>query len=255
MKRNMFALTALSFLLGFALEAKEFSFATPESWQTPAALQKKGNSLLVAGQKGLVGKRLIKVPEGASLKITGTFRAAPGSAKNTVYLGFKAYDINRNEIRHVNIAPVAGTETVLEQPAPAGEYSFLIKDGSKWKKGFNIVWGAKKDLSDLPNYNILGRIAKVEKAGNNWKVTLAARLKKPLPKGTILRLHSAGGYMYYVFMSTIPGAKDPRTNSIKKIWPGVRYVRFLVLANWKGGKNAVLEMIDPKVTVTEAVKK
>ena len=249
---RMFSVTmAAGILLAGNLLAKEYFFDTPEAWQNPALLQQNGEVLTVDGQKRLIGKKLIKVKPGASLKITGTYRAAAGTAKNTVYIGFLAYDRNRNQFAHINVHPQPETATVLTEDAPQGEYTMVIADGSKWKKGQIPVWGAKADLSDLPNYNVLSRITDIEKTENGWKVTLAARLRVALPKGTAVRLHSPGGHMYYVFMSTVPGSKDPRPNVIKKIWPCVRYVRFLVLANWRGGKGSKLEMITPKVTVTE----
>ena len=230
--------------------AEEFSFSTPEAWQKPELLEITGeNAVTVTGQKMLVGKKLIKLPEGAELKISGTFRAPAGAEKNTMYLGFITYDANRREFQHVNIHPIAGTESVLTADAKKGDTFIMVADASKWQPVNTAVWGAKADLSDLPNYNILPKIDKVEKAGDAWKVSFKTVLKSDLAKDTGVRQHQPGGWMYYSFLSTVPGTDNPPRNTNKKIWPHVKFVRFLVLANWKGGKDAKLEMIDPKVTI------
>ena len=252
MKINKFMMMAAGLICcGSVMAAEEYSFATPEAWQNPAMLEVKDNSLIVSGgMKWLTGKKLIKVPEGGELQITGTYRAVEGTPKDTVYLGFRTYDANRKEFKEVNIRNVAGTETVLTADAKKGDTFIMVADASKWRNNHSPVWGAKEDLSDLPNYNILPAIDKIEKVGDAWKVSFKKVLPADLAKDTAVRCHQSGGYMYYVFMSTAPGATNPKRNTNKKgIWPQARYVRFIVLANWRGGKDAKFEMIDPKVTV------
>ena len=69
-------------------------------------------------------------------------------------------------------------------------------------------------------------------------------------------MHEPGGYMYYTFVTTANNFANPPRNTTKKaIWPNVKYVRFLVLANWRHNKNAKLEMIDPKVTILDPAAK
>lgn len=233
----------------------EISFAKPEAWQQPDAIKVSGSSLLISGKTMLIGKKLIKLPKGGDLKITGTFRAEEGTANNTVYIGFRTYDKNRKEIRHHNIRPIAGTDTVLTADAKAGDTSITVADASRWTKNSIAVFGTKPDYGDLPNYNVLPGISSVEKSGNGWKVTFTSALKGDLAKGIGVRTHADGGYMYYTFIDTKPGTTNPPRNVEKKIWPGVAYVRFMVLVNWKGGKNSRFEMINPCVTVIDPAVK
>ncbi|MBO7329673.1 MAG: hypothetical protein J6W00_12985 [Lentisphaeria bacterium] len=253
----------LSFILALCcavpLFAEEYKFDTPEAWQNGHQFKKDGERLLVTGQKWMIGKKLIRVPEGTSLdtlKVSGIFRAPEGAKNNTMYIGFKAYDKNRNEFQHVNIFPVAGSETTLAADAKKGENFIMVADASKWQKNQVPVTGAKADLSDLPNYNTLPKAVKIEKAGNEWKVTLSSALKADIAKGTAMRQHIAGGHMYYSFIATKPGVSGVvKTNSLKKMWPHVAFVRFLVLANWRGGNDSQLELIDPKVIVLDPAAK
>lgn len=241
---------------GSIMAAEEYSFATPDAWQQSAALTASGNSLIVNGQVFLTGKKLIKVPEGSDLQINGTYKAVAGTQKNTMYLGFRTYDANRREFREVNIRTIAGTLTALTADAKKGDTAIMVADAAKWLANYSAVWGAKEDLSDLPNYNILPVIAKIEKSGDAWKISFKKPLAADLAKGTAVRCHQPGGYMYYVFTATIPGAVNPKRNTNRKgIWPQAKYVRFIVLANWKNGKDAKLEMIDPKVTIIPPVAK
>lgn len=238
-----------------ALFAAEYKFDTPEAWQGEKQFKKEGDRLLVTGQKWMISKKLIKLPENITidkLKISGTFRAPEGAKNNTMYIGFKAYDKNRNEFQHVNVFPVKNSAATLTADAKKGDTVIMVSDASEWQKGSVPVTGAKEDLSDLPNYNTLPKVTAIEKAGEVWKVSLAAALKADLAKGTAMRQHCAGGHMYYAFLATKPGTSGVlKINSLKKLWPHVAYVRFLVLANWKGGSDAQLELINPTVTVIE----
>ncbi|MBR2625158.1 MAG: hypothetical protein IKD23_02030 [Lentisphaeria bacterium] len=251
MKINKFMMMAAGLICcGSVMAAEEYSFATPEAWQNPALLEAKENSLVISGPKQLVGKKLIKVPEGGDLKITGIFRAVEGTPADTVYIGFRTYDANRREFQHVNVHPVAGTATTVVADAKKGDTFIMVADASKWKNIHSPVWGAKEDLSDLPNYNILPAIDKIEKVGDAWKVTFKKVLPVAIPKDTGVRLHQPGGFMYYTFVTTQNKFANPPRNTTKKaIWPHVKYVRFLVLANWRHNKEAKMEMIDPKVTI------
>ena len=247
-------------LAGFAsLCAEEFKFDTPEAWQSHWQFKKEGNSLIAEGQKWMIGKKLIKLPEGStidSLKVSGTFRAVEGTPADTMYIGFKAYDKNRNEMQFANVHPIDGTLTALAADAKKGENFIIIADAAKWVKNQVPVTGAKADLSDLPNYNTLANVKSIEKCDEGWKLTLNKPLKADIAKGTAVRQHRAGGYMYYAFYATKPGVSGMiKNNSLKKLWPHVAYVRFLVLANWKGGKEAKLELIDPKVIILDPAAK
>lgn len=256
MKKFIAVLALASIIPAFA---EEYKFDTPEAWQSHWQFKKEGASLIAEGQKWMIGKKLIKLPEGTtidSLKVSGTFRAVEGTPADTMYIGFKAYDKNRNEMQFANVHTIDGTFTTLAADAKKGENFIIVADAAKWMKNQVLVINAKADMSDLPNYNTLANVKTIEKCAEGWKLTLNKPLKADIAKGTAVRQHRAGGYMYYAFYSTRPGVSGMvKNNSLKKLWPHIAFVRFLVLANWKGNKEAKLELIDPKVTVLDPASK
>lgn len=238
--------------------AEEYKFDTPEAWYNAEQFKKDGNRIIVTGQKWMIGRKLIKLPENTSidtLKVSGIFRAVEGSKNNTMYIGFKVYDKKRREMRYVNLHPVVGSDTVLIAAAQKGDKIIMVADASKWLKNQIPVTGAKADLSDLPNYNTLPAAVNIEKSGDVWKITLRTPLKTDIAKDTAIRQHRAGAHLYYAFLQTKTGSSGIlKPVNQKKLWPHIAYVRFLVLANWKGG-DAQLELIDPKVIVLDPAEK
>ena len=243
----------LSFCAAATLGAAEYTFDTPDKWQQPKLLTTANNKLIVDGPKALIAKKLVKINPGDTIKIRGSYIAAANTPADVVYIGFKAYDKNRNELRHHHVIPYPGTDTTLAKAANVGDKVIYITNGEKWTaKSAMVVSNTAADLSDIPNFNTLSQAKKVEKENNLWKITLATPIKKAIAQGTNMRQHKISGHMYYVFGMTKPGFTDPRANMIKKMWPGVAYVRFLVYANWRQNKAAKLEMTTPGFEVVPA---
>lgn len=95
-----------------------------------------------------------------------------------------------------------GSLTALAAPAAKGAKTIKVENGSKWKNGkyYYAAFNAKKDMSDVPNFNLSSMIAKVE--GNT--ITLTKPLKKAYPEGTMLRQHRSGGTYVYTKSGKAP---------------------------------------------------
>jgi hypothetical protein len=64
MKKFIAVLALASIIPAFA---EEYKFDTPEAWQSHWQFKKDGERLLVTGQKWMIGKKLIKLPEGTTI--------------------------------------------------------------------------------------------------------------------------------------------------------------------------------------------
>ena len=144
---------------------------------------------------------------------------------------------------------------------------YLDKTAGKWRKvsyAF-IAVDAKKDFSDLPNYKILFfPIKNIEKCDEGYKVTLVSKLSKDIAKGTSVRQHVSGGYMYAGGFKTLkPDNKkvEFKGKVSETLPPGPGYVwnkwssyagkaRLIVLVNWSG-KGSVTELSDIEVEIED----
>jgi hypothetical protein len=138
-----------------------------------------------------------------------------------------------------------GTESTLAREVKPGDKTILVKATPKWaKRNYQVVvWGAQKDLSDLPNFNFIGYVTAMQNVGENVEVTLKAPAKAAVPAGTSVRIHSEGGYMY------TGGYCMPKTDDFTRLkgkakgrakvgmyggaWaPGAVKARVIMLVNW-----------------------
>ncbi len=163
-------------------------------------------------------------------RISCEYRIAPGS-KSTAMLYFApvCYDKSGKEIASSTQYCCDGTQTVLAAPAKKGDKKILIKDGKKWF----VQWGyaafnAKADLSDLPNYDLVG-IAAVKQNGDVWEIALKTPLVQDYPAGTSVREQRAGAtyrYMFYAapktewtkFTRVLQGAMRENVNGYTNTW-------------------------------------
>ena len=111
-------------------------------------------------------------------------------------ISIRQYDAAKRPIAatHVNASPETFTE--LAEPLARGGNSIVVKDASKWSfpaKGRIVVFGAKKDLSDLPNRKKAYYVAGVVQKGNLYVVTFDRSVNFDAPVGTGVRLHRDGG--------------------------------------------------------------
>lgn len=181
--------------------------------------------------------------------------------KPWVLFGFMVTDKNGRTIMPPNMSVAAGTETVLAADAKKGSKTILVKDASKWKPAghFYVCANAKADLSDLPNFTFVGTgIAKIEKKGDAWEVTLVNPVPADFKEETALRVHVGGGYIYTggniyadnnwkVMTGSIKGMS--KSGWFNNIWPkSTVKAKVIILANWNN-KKAELQFKDLSITI------
>ena len=212
--------------------------------------------------KALFSKQAITIDPAKKYQISGEFRTKAG-AKPSVYFGFAPYNAKGQPITCASIAAVANTATEVAADAKKGSKFVLVKDATNWKTTTPyalIVFGAKDDFSDLPNYSYISIVKNGrDQEGEFWKLNLKTPLKADVKAGTKVRQHSMGSAYIYTgggFLlpekwvarkGTISGmAKN--TNPVSKFWPGTKKVRILILL--MGGK-ADTEMEFKNIKVEE----
>ena len=83
---------------------------------------------------------------------------------------------------------VAVDEPEVVEDAPKGAKVIKVKDASKFKKPYGTLnAGAKADLSDLPNFNVLGYVTDFVQKDDVWEVSLQYPLRAPVKAGTAVR--------------------------------------------------------------------
>ena len=193
--------------------------------------------------KALVSKQVITIDPAKKYQISGEFRTKAGT-KPMLYFGFAPYNAKGRPITCASIATVANTATEVAADAKKGSKFILVKDASKWKTSTPyamIVFNAKDDFSDLPNYSYISIVknGRVQE-GEFWKLTLKTPLKADVKAGTKVRQQNMGSaYIYTALGIRLPETWTVRkgtisgmaknTNPFNKFWPGTKTVRILVL--------------------------
>lgn len=167
--------------------------------------------------------------------------------RSMIYAGFSVFDKNGRVLNCYNCLPVPNTMTEVVEDAPKGANIIKVKDASKFRKPYGTInAGAKADLSDLPNFNMLGYVKDFVQKDDVWEVTLQYPLRAPVKAGTVVREHLRGGYIYtagvksagkdWMTMSgTITGMKNGTWTG--SVWPGGAVkAQVVILVNWNNKK-------------------
>jgi len=253
--------TVMKLMLGAAVLITVGSLAAQEMTMNKAADWKKnrfisdGEGVLnVESQTMMTSSKRFEIDPEKTYTIKFSVRApeVKGKSASLIFAGFAVYDKNGRLITQSNCDAIPDTLTEVVSDAKKGDAVLIIKDGSHFKKANDViaVAGAKEDLSDLPNFNILATgIKSVEKHDNVWKITVNKPLTKDVKAGTSVRLHRAGAYLYaagrkavgkdWVTMSG--STKGIKTDSWKNsFWPPrAEKAEFIILANWNKEKTPV----------------
>lgn len=125
-----------------------------------------------------------------------------------------------------------------------GAKSLTVKDASKWKKGKHdyVAFNAKNDMSDIPNFELAGKITKIEKTGDVYTISFARPLRKAYPAGTKVRQHRAGGTYIYTKYGKTPKewASWKGKKAQGKVLRKATYLRPMIMINArKKGSGAV----------------
>ena len=248
---------ATKFLLGAAaviavgtIGAQDQTLNSAADWMKNPAASDADGLLTVSRQTILTGKKFTVDPaKTTTISFSARANQVQGNDTSWVLGGFAVFDKDGRVISCDHVAIIPGTETAVAADAAKGATTLIVKDGSKLKKGLyhTLVAGAKKDLSDLPNRDIIARgIKEVVQKGDVWEITLTRGLLKDVKAGTVIREHSMGGYLYTAGSKRI--GKDWVTFSGKikgsgksgwsaSVWPvGTAQAQFIILVNWSNKK-------------------
>ncbi|OQA85724.1 MAG: hypothetical protein BWY31_01754 [Lentisphaerae bacterium ADurb.Bin242] len=219
----------------------------------------------VYGYRQLFSVQKFPVETGKAYRLSGEFRAGPGTIPAKFYFGFSQFAEKGRLINSPQVNILPGTDAVLLSDVAKSDTVVFLDSGANWKKGGFVVFGARKDLSDLPNFRIAkGTVSSVEIKDGVVKLTLSRPAGLEAGKGTGVREHFPGGNYHYAgalnetaprewtgFEGIISGFASsglPR----EKWWPGAESVSVLILANYRGPKESVLEFRNLKF---EMIKK
>jgi len=229
----------------------------------------------VAGKASFHGKTrsiwsyspgFIEIDPSKAYKLSASIKTA-GTDKSTCYIGIRSYDAKKRTITRTNVTIIKGSFTTLAEDAKPGDKVLKITDCSKWNKKIikrtQIAINAKKDFSDLPNFNLINRIVKLEKNGDVYELTLKTPIKKAIKAGAGLRQHLAGGgYQYCAASGKAAPAKWTKYSAVikgmakfgapnKQFWPGTKYVKVVVILNYNAKKGSNTQALFDEVTFSQ----
>ena len=280
MKRIMIAAIAGIVVLNSVIAGEAYKWAeNPDTlkkqWGGKYAVEKvpgapgDAQCLVVDNINKLLLKKFIPVDPAKTYTLSGQFKSL-GKVQSRVFFGFVTYDKNKKYIQTINSNVISGTYAELAAPAKAGDKSLTVKNAVNWKahripRFFRVAFNAKKDFSDLPNYDTSLGIKKVEKKDDVTVAELTGPLKKSYPAGTGVRVHHAGCgfYLYSVLANQkIPAEWKQYSKKVtvadsgqaggQYFRQGTAFVQILILANFGQKKDAKLAITEIKLTDSEA---
>ncbi len=148
----------------------------------------------------------IAVDPAKSYRVKGTFNN-PGEVEVNLLFGVATYGKDQKMIDVLAVSPVKGTETVLTADVSPEDDTILVKDASAWQaKGISkVVFGAKPDMSDLPNFQLsISGIKGIEKQGDAWAIKFEGAVGRDYAKGTAVRQHFDGNTFIYSVNKQLP---------------------------------------------------
>lgn len=212
----------------------------------------------------------IEVDPSKAYQLSAVLKAA-GTEKSKCYVGIASYTAKKRNISRTTVNIVKGSLTSLAVDAKVGDKVLKIKDCSKWNKKnitrTQVGFDAKKDFSDLPNFNLSNRAVKLEKKGDVYELSLKAPIKKAFKAGTQIRQHiAAGGHQYCAASAKMVPAKWTKYSAVikgqakygtpnKQFWPGTKYVRVVIILNYQAKKDSNTQALFDEVTFSQVDEK
>lgn len=228
------------------IAAQETTFNTAADWSKNSALS-EADGILTVKKKTAIATKRFDIDPSKRIKVKLSVRsqnAENENDKSLVYFGFSVFDQNGRLISCTNSRVASGTLTEVAEDAAKGSTVLKVKDASKFKKKYmTIVAGAREDLSDLPNRNIVGKPKEIARNGDVWEITLMKPLARDVKAGTAVREHFDGGFLYtggvkligseWTAMSgAITGVKNGSWQG--NVWPaGAAKAQLIILVNYK----------------------
>ncbi len=216
----------------------------------------------MTGHTNVQNHKPIAIDPDKTYTLSGWFKSA-GEKPSNIYFGFAPLNAKKQQIASWHVNALAKTQTTLTEACAKGDTVIKVADASKWvaHKYSVVAFDTASDFSDLPNRQTTGHgIKAVQNKGDYWEVTLAKPCKQTKEAGTPVRVHRASGsYMYSAASSKIVpnewtqfSAKikghSIKGSPLKQFWPGTKFVRILILANWGMKKEGTLLIDDLELT-------
>lgn len=232
-----------------AFAAEVYEYNTPEDWEKKAVIEVLPDGVLeFTGKQDITTAKSFKVDPRKKVTLSFEIRATEDSIDTMVYAGFQQQDSDRIILEPVYVRQEIGSLTTLTEDAKAGATKLKIRKPTRWIKpvyrGYNIVFDAKDDLSDLPNTSGIPLVAETDLPDGIVEITLKKPLPKDYPAGSQARFHIGGPYMYsaldaqklsseWIKVSCTITGTDPAAMDFKKWWIGTKYAKLLFLINYK----------------------
>ena len=256
------AMVAAASLVG---AGEEYEFDKVSDWLPSKGVTQTKDGLLVKNRVILRSKKLFDITPGKIYKIKLDAKRIEGTP-TMIYFGFETFLANgKTPVSNEHVNAIAGSFSTFAKDVKKGDsVIYLDNTASKWRKLGNtyLALDAKKDFSDLPNYKIVrAPITKIEKCAEGYKVTLGAKIPRAIAKGTAVRQHISGGYMYAAGYKAHKGDDFVKFQGVvKDILPaGPGYpsnkwtsyaskARIIILVNW-GREPGVTELKDIELEI------
>ena len=166
-------------------------------WIFPGKSLTYKNNVATFYETMLISRGFIAINPNKKYIVEGEFKSSSKGKDAKFQLGVVSLNAQRRIITPVNTIVVPGSGATLLKAAPKGSKSITVKTIYTWNPKSKSYIVAKADNSgkftDLPNYNVIGKIANiVAKDKKTLEVTLEKPLTNDLPLGENIRLHSPG---------------------------------------------------------------
>ena len=219
-----------------------FDGAKAGAWESEAEI-KDGIVTMDLNYGIKLSKEFIPVVPGKKYTVSGEFFITGNPpAKTFLYFGVIPYTAKGEEISHAAIAwanPYSVAE--LASDVKAGDKSALLKGAADWKflPHGRLAFNAKKDRSDLPNFELSDFfiVAKTEKNSDGTvKVFFNKGIAKDYPAGTLVRQHRSGNMFPYVGFGDKAGQWVKFSTTFKSFYTGTRQIKValrLLSRNWQ----------------------
>ena len=201
MERQMNRHTLLAFFLGFALAACTAEEIIQVEWiRHPRVTVAPDGVLTLSGKRTDLASKAFPVDPGKKYRFSMEIRRTPGTPAALCYIGNWCLASAGRKLQPSQIMAITGTDSALARAADTGAKEISIRVPARWvnnfrKERWGIVFGARKDISDLPNDTYIA-IVSARREGDLLQLTLASPVKKEYPAGTPVRIHATGDGMY-----------------------------------------------------------
>lgn len=195
---SLTAVTFCAFLLG--AQTVVFEANSSNDWdQKPEMSAEKVFSNAIP--RRLISVKRFPVEKGKKYTLSGEFRSLKCVNPKAFFFGFIAFDKNGRPIEQHHVPETEASDVaVLSKKAGAGAVKLWLKGAENWPdgdlNGRYLAINAKKDGSDLPNYNLIA-IKAVRHSEEGIYAELVSPLMEALPAGTVLRIHRGGASYIY----------------------------------------------------------